>query len=148
MIHVTRRVLFSASHRLHNPDWSAIKNYDIFDKCNNPNGHGHNYIMEVTVSGVPDIDTGYVIDLKIMKRIINEVIVDKVDHKNLNLDVPFLKGIIPSAENIVVIFWELLKNEFGENVKLSKIKLWETENNVIEYGGEPVQIKKFNDFIV
>jgi len=148
MIHVTRRVLFSASHRLQNPEWSASKNYEIFDKCNNANGHGHNYIMEVTVSGVPNLDTGYVIDLKIMKRIINEVIVDKVDHKNLNLDVPFLKGIIPSAENIIVVFWELLKNEFGENVKLTKIKLWETENNLIEYGGEPIQIKKFNDFIV
>lgn len=148
MIHVTRRVLFSASHRLHNPEWNEKKNYEIFDKCNNPNGHGHNYILEVTVSGVPDINTGYVLDLKIMKRIIKEYIVDKVDHKNLNLDVPFLKGIIPSAENIVVIFWEILKDKFGENVKLSKIKLWETENNVIEYNGDPVKIKKFNDYIV
>ena len=148
MVNVTRRVVFSASHRLHNPEWSSNENLEVFDKCNNPNGHGHNYIMEVTVSGIPDIDTGYVIDLKIMKKIINEVIVDKVDHKNLNLDVEFLKGIIPSVENLSVVFWELLKDKFGARRTLTKIKIWETENNVVEYNGEPVQIKKFKDYIV
>ena len=104
MISVTRRAVFSASHRLHNPEWSEEKNYEVYDKCNNPNGHGHNYVMEITVSGIPDPETGYVIDLKRMKRIINENVVDLVDHKHLNLDVPFLKGIIPTVENIAVTF--------------------------------------------
>ena len=147
MVHVTRRVVFSASHRLHNPEWSDEKNYEIFDKCNNPNGHGHNYVMEVTVSGKQDFGSGYVIDLKIMKKIINEIIVDKVDHKNLNLDVDFLKGIIPSIENLAVIFWEELQDKFGEAIKLTKIKICETENNSIEYMGEPIIIKRFNNYI-
>lgn len=146
MISVTRRAVFSASHRLHNPEWSEEKNYDVYDKCNNPNGHGHNYVMEITVSGLPDPETGYVIDLKKMKRIINENIVDLVDHKHLNLDVPFLKGIIPTVENIAVSFWNILDGKF-DNAKLTSIRIWETENNVTEYKGEPVQIKKFNDFI-
>lgn len=147
MVHVTRRMVFAASHRLHNPEWSEEKNYEIYDKCNNPNGHGHNYVMEVTVSGKPDINSGYLIDLKILKRILNEVIVDKVDHKNLNLDVEFLKGVIPSVENLAVVFWNELKDKFEDGVVLSKIKLWETENNTIEYMGEPIEINGFNDYI-
>lgn len=147
MISVSRRVVFAASHRLHNPTWTDEKNIEVFDKCNNPNGHGHNYVMEVTVTGAPDPDTGYVIDLKIMKSIINKYIVDLVDHKNLNLDVPFLKGIIPSVENIAVVFWDILKDKFNGK-QLTSIKIWETENNVVEYKGEAVQIKKFNDYIV
>jgi 6-pyruvoyltetrahydropterin/6-carboxytetrahydropterin synthase len=147
MVYVTRRMVFAASHRLHNPEWSAEKNYEVFDKCNNPNGHGHNYVMEVTVSGKQEFGSGYLIDLKILKRIITEVIIDKVDHKNLNLDVEFLKGIIPSVENLAVVFWEELQDKFDEGIKLTKIKLWETENNSIEYMGEPIIIKRFNDFI-
>lgn len=146
MISVSRRVVFAASHRLNNPEWSPEKNYEIFDKCNNPNGHGHNYVMEVTVSGLPDPDTGYVIDLKKMKKIINQYIVDEVDHKNLNLDVPFLKGIIPSVENIAVVFWNILKDKF-DGKELTSIKIWETENNVVEYKGQPVNIKQFPDFV-
>ncbi len=147
MVHVTRRVVFAASHRLHNPEWSEEKNYQIFDKCNSVNGHGHNYVMEVTVSGKQDFGSGYLIDLKILKKILNEVIVYKVDHKNLNLDVEFLKGIIPTVENLVVAFWEELQDKFQDGVKLSKIKLWETENNSIEYMGEPIIVKRFDDYI-
>lgn len=146
MISVTRKATFSASHRLHNPEWSEEKNIAIYDICNNPKGHGHNYILEVTVSGNTDPESGYVIDLKKMKRIINENIIQYVDHKHLNFDVPFLKGIIPTSENIAVVFWDILKDKF-EDKKLTKIKLWETENNVIEYTGEPIEIKKFNNYI-
>lgn len=142
MVYVTRRIVFSTAHRLYNPSWSDEKNEEVFDKCNNYYGHGHNYVMEVTVGGQPDPETGYVIDLKIMKRILNELIMDEVDHKHLNFDVPMLKGIIPTVENIAVVFWNVLKDAFP-NCKLHKIKIWETENNIVEYYGDPVEVKKF-----
>ncbi len=142
MVYLTKRVTFSAAHRLYNPKFSAEENANIFDKCNNPNWHGHNYTLEVTICGVPDPETGYLIDLKKLKAIIRENIIDKVDHKNLNLDVDFLRGIIPTVENLAVAFWKELENKIPQG-KLHKIKIFETENNFIEYYGEPVEIKKF-----
>lgn len=142
MVYLTKRITFSAAHRLYNPNFSAEKNASVFDKCNNPNWHGHNYTLEVTICGTPDIETGYLIDLKKLKTIIKENIIDKVDHKNLNLDVDFLRGIIPTVENLAVAFWNELKDKIPQG-KLYKIKIFETENNFIEYYGEAVEIKKF-----
>lgn len=142
MIYITRREVFSAAHRLYNPTFSEEKNQQIYDKCNNPNWHGHNYILEVTVCGLPDPETGYLIDLKELKRIIREQIISKVDHKNLNLDVDFLRGVIPTVENLAVAFWHQLEDKLP-NCKLYKIKLYETENNVVEYFGEPIELKKY-----
>jgi 6-pyruvoyltetrahydropterin/6-carboxytetrahydropterin synthase len=135
MIYVTRRVTFSASHRLFNPRLSEKENEDLFDKCANKNGHGHNYVMEVTVVGEPQERTGYVVDLKRLKEILNSEIVDKVDHKHLNEDVEFMKGVIPTAENIAKIFWKILQPRIPDG-RLFSIRLHETENNVVEYRGE------------
>lgn len=142
MLYITKKVQFSASHRLFNPTFTDEKNNEIYDKCNNYYGHGHNYVLEVTVKGLPNPETGYVIDLKKLKRIINETIVDKVDHKHLNFDVDFLKGAITSVENLAVIFWNLLKQEIKE-AELYRIRIYETENSYVEYYGEPVEVKRF-----
>ncbi len=139
MIYITRREVFSAAHRLYNPTFSDEENDKIYDKCNNPNWHGHNYVLEVTVCGIPDPNTGYLIDLKQLKKIIRENIISKVDHKNLNLDVDFLRGIIPTVENLAVAFWRQLEDKLI-NCKLYKIKIYETENNVVEYFGAPIEL--------
>jgi 6-pyruvoyltetrahydropterin/6-carboxytetrahydropterin synthase len=135
MVYVTRRATFSASHRLYNPNFSDEKNAEVFGKCANPNGHGHNYVLEVTVGGHPKDDTGYVIDLSLLKLIIQREIVDKVDHKHLNYDVDFLQGVIPTAENLAKVFWRLLLPHIREG-KLVALRVHETENNVVEYRGE------------
>jgi 6-pyruvoyltetrahydropterin/6-carboxytetrahydropterin synthase len=135
MIYVTRRVVFSASHRLYNEKFSDEQNEAVFDKCNNIHGHGHNYVLEVVVAGEVNPDTGYVIDLKKLKKIIKDNVSSKVDHKNLNMDVDFLKGVIPTAENIAIGIWNELKDKIDEG-KLYSVKLYETENNYIEYKGE------------
>jgi 6-pyruvoyltetrahydropterin/6-carboxytetrahydropterin synthase len=135
MVYVTRRAHFCASHRLHNPDWPAEKNTAVYGKCNNPNGHGHNYDIEVTVAGSPPEDTGMVIDLKVLADIIDAEIVDKVDHKHLNHDVNFMHGIIPTAENMAIAFWKILAGRIDEG-RLYSIKLFESENNFVEYRGE------------
>ena len=137
MVYVTRKAHFSASHRLFNPTFTPEENERVFDKCNNINGHGHNYTLDVTVAGVPDPKTGYVIDLKKLARIIDEVILDKVDHKHLNFDVAELRGIIPTAENIAVVFWRLLEPHITDG-RLFSIRLAESENNIAEYRGEPI----------
>lgn len=139
MLYVTRRATFSAAHRLYNPTFSDQRNEDVFDKCNNPRGHGHNYVLEVTVRGLPDPETGYVIDLKRLARIIDERILVEVDHRHLNYDVEFLRGIIPTAENIVVAFWERLAPAI-DGGQLHALKLYESENNMVEYFGEPVEL--------
>lgn len=131
---VCRRVNFNAAHRLYRKDWSDEKNDAVFGKCNNPNFHGHNYIMEVWIEGDIDPETGYVIDLKILKDIIKEEIVERFDHRNLNLDCPEFENIIPTAENIILVSWNLLRSRLDEKFKL-KLKLWETENNIFEYDG-------------
>ncbi len=141
-MYVTRKEHFSASHRLHNPEWSAEKNEAFYGKCNNPRGHGHNYTLEVTVVGVPDPESGYVIDLKRLSDIIEGEILDKVDHKHLNYDVDFLRGIIPTAENIAVMFWKVLDSQLPSG-KLHCIKLYESDNNFVEYFGEPITLKQF-----
>lgn len=135
MVYVTRRATFSASHRLFNPSFSDEKNNEVFGKCANPNGHGHNYVLEVTVGGEPKSDTGYVIDLSELKMIIKREIIDKVDHKHLNHDVEFLRGVIPTAENLAKAFWNILALKVNDG-KLVAVKLHETENNVVEYRGE------------
>lgn len=135
MIYVTRREVFSASHRLFNPELTDEENDLIFDKCNNYNGHGHNYILEVVVAGEVNPKTGYVIDLKKLKKIIIENVIKKVDHRNLNLDVDFLKGKIPTAENIAIGIWQQLEDKIEEG-KLYSVKLYETENNYVEYKGK------------
>jgi 6-pyruvoyltetrahydropterin/6-carboxytetrahydropterin synthase len=139
MVYVTRKAHFSAAHRLFNPAFTHEQNEAIFDKCNNIHGHGHNYELEVTVRGVPDPETGYVIDLKKLARLIDEEILDKVDHKHLNFDVDFLRGVIPTAENIAVIFWRILEPKIPSGT-LHSVRLYESENNFVEYFGEPVEV--------
>ncbi len=134
MIYITRKLEFCASHRLYNPEYSDEKNADIFGLCSNPNGHGHNYVMEVTVRGEVHPETGMVLDLKALKKLVNEEIILKVDHKNLNVDVPFLKDIIPTAENLAIQFWEVLESRL-ESGQLHEIKLYESERNFVIYRG-------------
>ena len=137
MTYVTRKSHFNASHRLHNPEKSDEWNSKTFGKCNNPNWHGHNYVIEVTVAGEPDPETGYVIDLGNLKKIIKEKILDPCDHKNLNLEVPFLKGIIPTSENLVRAFFHELEEDVNlaasNSSRLHSVKLFETERNIAEY---------------
>ena len=132
---VCRRVNFNAAHRLFRKDWSDEKNYSVFGKCNNPNFHGHNYILEVWIDGEIDPETGYVIDLKILKKIINTEIVERFDHRNLNLDCPEFENLIPTAENIILVCWNLLRSSLDDQFHL-RLKLWETENNIFEYDGK------------
>ena len=134
MVTVTRRATFSASHRLYNPELSEQENSELFDKCANIHGHGHNYVLEVTVAGEPSAKTGYVIDTKKLKEIMNREIIAKVDHKHLNVDVEFLRGVIPTAENIALAFWAILEPAITEGT-LYRIRLHETENNVVEILG-------------
>jgi len=135
MIYITRKTEFSAAHRLFNPAFSDEENEAIFDKCNNPHGHGHNYTVEVTVAGEPDPSTGYVMDLKKLNEIIEEEIIVKVDHKHLNHDVDFLRGIIPTAENLAMAFWKILSDKIREG-KLHSIRVYESDKNYVEYRGE------------
>lgn len=134
-VYITRKVHFNAAHRLHNPEKSDAWNRETFGKCNNPNWHGHNYTLEVTVAGEPDPETGYVIDLSELKRVIQEQVVDKVDHQNLNLDVGFMQGILPSTENFVVAIWHQLEDALPGG-RLHAVKLYETERNIAEYRGD------------
>ncbi len=134
MVYVTRRAQFSAAHRLHNPKFSEDENKRIYDKCNNPSGHGHNYDVEVTVSGEPDPETGMVIDLKVLKRLLQEYVIDELDHKHLNYDVEFMRDVIPTAENIAMKIWERLEPHI-ENGKLYSVKLYESQNNFVDYRG-------------
>ncbi len=136
MVFLTKKFHFSASHRLFKQGLSDKENEKIFGKCSNPNGHGHNYILEVTVAGKPDPESGYVMDLSDLKQIINNELIIKVDHKNLNTDVEFLKGVIPTSENIVTHFWEIITKHINSGkMKLYSLKLFETENNIVEYRG-------------
>lgn len=134
-VYVTRTLRFNAAHRLHNPNRSDEWNRSTFGKCNSPNWHGHNYKLEVTVAGEPDEETGYVVDLSDLKRIVQERVVSAVDHSNLNLDVDFLRGIMPSTENFVVAIWRRLEEALPAG-KLYRVRLYETENNMAEYYGE------------
>ena len=135
MIYLTRRETFAAAHRMFIEGLSDEENFKIFGKCSNPNWHGHNYTLEVVVAGNVDPATGFVIDLKKLKEIIREHVINKVDHKNLNIDTDFMKGLNPTSENIVVAIWNQLKDKIPSG-KLFSVKLYETENNYFEYRGE------------
>lgn len=136
MIYITRRFHFSASHRVYNPGLSDDENFKIYGKCSNPNGHGHNYIMDITVAGEVDNSTGFVMDLTELKRITEEEIISKVDHRNLNADVDFMQGILPTTENVAIKFWEQIENKINVgNRKLYSVKIRETVNNSVEYRG-------------
>lgn len=131
-IAVYRKEHFNAAHRLHNPSWTEEKNDEVFGKCNNPSYHGHNYELIVKVIGEQDPETGYVYDMKILKDIIKANVIDKFDHKNLNLDVTEFKNLNPTAENIAVVIYNLLRPKIENKLEL-KIKLYETERNFVEY---------------
>lgn len=137
-LYLTRRYEFSASHRLYNPAFPDEKNWEVFRECNNPNGHGHNYELEVTIQGSPDPRTGMLLDLGALDELVQERLIRHVDHKHLNLDVPFLQEVIPTAENIVYMFWRELSPAVPKTVRLHRLRLLESKNNVAEYQGEPV----------
>jgi 6-pyruvoyltetrahydropterin/6-carboxytetrahydropterin synthase len=132
---VSARLSFSAAHRLHNPERDAEWNRRTYDKCDNPRGHGHNYVLEVSVKGTIDPETGMVIDLKRLKDIMRVTVIDQVDHTNLNEDVPFLKGVIPTAENLARAFWQQLAIAIPRG-ELYQIVLQETDRNSVLYRGE------------
>ncbi len=136
MIFVTRRVHFNAAHKMVNPKWSLEQNQAVFGPCANENWHGHNYELEVTLAGEADPDTGYVYDLGKLRDVIDQHVLRKVDHKNLNLDVDFMQGIVPSSENFVVAIWQqLLPHIQAPNARLYSVKLFETPRNFVEYKG-------------
>lgn len=135
MVYLTRREHFCASHRLFNPKFSEKKNLATYGKCAYPNGHGHNYEIEVTVAGEPDPETGMILDLKKLSEIVDREILSKVDHRHLNLDVTFLEGIIPTAENLAVEFWNILAPKIRHG-RLHSLRVYETPNNYAEYRGK------------
>lgn len=129
---VSRKEHFNAAHRLHNAGWSVEKNQRVFGKCNNPNYHGHNYELIVTVIGEPDTDTGYVFDTKELSDIIRDNVTGKFDHKNLNLDIEFFKNLNPTAENIAIVIWNILRPLIPSKHEL-RVRLFETERNIVDY---------------
>jgi 6-pyruvoyltetrahydropterin/6-carboxytetrahydropterin synthase len=136
MVYLTRVEHFNAAHRLHNKNWDDAKNTAVFGKCANPNWHGHNYELHVTIKGVPSVDTGYIFNAKLLSEIIQEHIIEKVDHKNLNLEVPFMKDTITSAENLCIAIWNELNPAIQQYaVQLHTIRLYETPRIYVEYFG-------------
>ena len=131
---VTRRTHFNAAHRLYQPGWSEAENVRVYGPCANSNSHGHNYNLDVSVIGEVDPKTGYVIDIKTLKDIVEERVLSRFDHKNLNLDVPEFRALVPTAENIVITCWKLLAPHIPAG-RLYKLVLWETERNLVEYSG-------------
>jgi 6-pyruvoyltetrahydropterin/6-carboxytetrahydropterin synthase len=129
---VSRKEHFNAAHRLFNPSWTEDKNLEVFGKCAYPNYHGHNYEVIVSISGTPNPETGYVFDMKMLSNLIKEHITDRFDHKNLNLDIPHFRSLNPTAENIVIVIWNILRPLIDQTLDL-KIKLYETERNFVEY---------------
>lgn len=139
-VYIVRKEHFNAAHKLWRDDWSDEKNEEVFGKCSNKNWHGHNYNLYVTVKGVPSVETGFVIDLKELSQIIRREVIESLDHKNLNLDVPYLEGILPSTENVIIKIWERIEKPIADaGGILAKLKLEETESNSVEYfgGNEP-----------
>ena len=129
---VFRRETFNAAHRLNNPDWDEATNYRVFGKCNNPHYHGHNYDLEVKVTGEPDTDTGFVMDLKVLSDLIRNQVVERFDHKNLNLDTQEFKNLNPTAENIAIVIYDLLRPHIDAKNSI-QIRLYETPRNFVEY---------------
>ena len=135
IVTVTRRLTFNAAHRVHNPALSEAENTELFGKCNNPNWHGHNYVLEVSVTGEVSGKTGYVIDLGLLRDVVERDVIEKTDHRNFNIDVDYMRGINPTTENIVVEMWRVLAPVVQPG-QLIRLRLWETENNYVEYEGE------------
>lgn len=136
MIYITRKANFNAAHKLSRQDWSDDKNLAVFGKCSNPNWHGHNYELFVTVKGEVNPETGFLVDLKWLKGVMNTYVVDKIDHRNLNLDVDFMAGKLASTENLAIAIWGILLPHIeAANASLHCIKIYETENNFVEYFG-------------
>ncbi|RAW01464.1 6-pyruvoyl trahydropterin synthase family protein [Pseudochryseolinea flava] len=131
-VKVSRKEHFNAAHRLFNPAWTAEENMKVFGKCSNPNYHGHNYELVVSVTGLPDPNTGYVYDMKVLSDIIKDNVLRKFDHRNLNLDIAEFNGVNPTAENIAAVIWKILREKIDTNLEL-KITLYETERNFVEY---------------
>ena len=131
-VSVYRKEHFNAAHRLNNPAWDEEKNTRVFGKCNNPNFHGHNYEMEVKITGEPNADTGFVIDLKVLSDIIQAEVIERFDHKNLNLDVPDFKNLNPTAENIVMVIYDILRRKINSELEL-QVRLYETPRNFVEF---------------
>ena len=136
MVYLTRAEHFNAAHKLYNPAWSYEKNEEVFGKCANENWHGHNYDLLVTVKGDPDPDTGFLYDVKKLSAVIKEHIIEKVDHRNLNVDVDFMQGRMCSTENLAIAIWQELKPRLPARVELHCIKLYETDRIYVEYSGE------------
>lgn len=135
MVYITRIEHFNAAHKLFNPDWSKEKNEEVFGKCANENWHGHNFELYVTVKGVPSLETGFVIDARKLGELVQEKVIEKLDHRNLNTDVDFMKGKLCSIENLVVEIWQQLAQHLPVQVKLHKLKLTETSKIYVEYYG-------------
>ena len=136
MMYITRRERFNAAHRMYRKEWSDEKNLAVFGKCSNPNWHGHNYVLYVTVKGNVDSETGFVVNLKDLSSLIKTKIIDKIDHKNLNLEVDFMKNMIVSSENVAIAIWnELEQSVLQIGAQLHCVKVVETENNFVEYFG-------------
>jgi 6-pyruvoyltetrahydropterin/6-carboxytetrahydropterin synthase len=136
MVYLTRNEHFNAAHKLYNPAWSYERNEEVFGKCANENWHGHNYELQVTVRGRPDPETGFVFDVKKLSNIINEQVIEKIDHRNLNVDVEFMKDKLCSTENLVIGIWNQLIPHLPGNVELHCIRLYETPRIFVEYYGE------------
>lgn len=132
---VTRRLHFSAAHRLHRDDWSQARNEEVFGLCASPNWHGHNYEIDVTLEGPIDPETGFVYDLKKLRELVEERVVLDVDHRNLNLDVAWMAGVNPTTENLVVAIWDRIVDALPGEVKLARLVLYETPRNFVEYSG-------------
>ena len=135
-VRVTRRLHFSAAHKLGRADWSEARNEEVFGLCASPNWHGHNYELDVTVEGEVDPATGFVFDLKDLRELAEQQVVNDVDHRNLNLDVPWMNGVNPTTENLVVAIWHRLVDGLPPGVELVRIGLWETPRNYVEYDGK------------
>jgi 6-pyruvoyltetrahydropterin/6-carboxytetrahydropterin synthase len=134
-VRATRRVHFAAAHRLGRPEWDDARNAQVFGACANPNWHGHNYELDVTVEGEIDPETGFVLDLKELKSLVQDRVIGDLDHGNLNLDVAWLNGQNPTTENLVVAIWGRLVSELPDGVSLARLVLWETPRNYVEYTG-------------
>jgi 6-pyruvoyltetrahydropterin/6-carboxytetrahydropterin synthase len=137
MVYITRRERFTAAHKLHRPDWSDEQNKAVFGGCSNPNWHGHNYVLWVTVKGHVNPELGYVMNLKDLSSLLKERVIDKLDHKNLNLDVDFLQDVMTSTENVAIAIWKEIEASITVlGAQLHSVKIQETENNFVEYFGE------------
>lgn len=135
IVRATRRVHFCSAHMLRRPEWSEGENRSVFGDCSNPNWHGHNYVLDITVEGPVDPETGFVMDLKKLKEAVTARVVADVDHRNLNVEVPWLTGVMPSTENFAVAIWDRLADALPDGLRLQRVFLRETPNNAVEYTG-------------